>query len=169
MVAWDSDGFISVWDVETGKLNARFRDPGEPERVLVDETSWRAAAEGQAKAVGRYRRVAVTLWDLRTGNRIDRITDDHWQQRLPEFTEQSRVAGFGAASVSPDGQLRASVAEGLDGIAAVLLQDATTGQELFRVLGGTGQRVRIGFSADSRHLLANWETNERSLIDVWDV
>lgn len=169
VVAWNTDGFISVWDVETGKLNARFRDPGEPQRVLVDETGWRAAAEGQTKAVGRYRRISMTLWDLRTGQRIDRITDDRWQQRFPEFAEQSRAAGFGTAMVSPDGQLQASVAEGLDGIAAVQLQDATTGQELFRVLGGTGQQVRVGFSADSRHLLANWESNERSLIDVWDV
>ncbi|MFY1633813.1 Hsp70 family protein [Solwaraspora sp. WMMB335] len=168
VVAWDADGFISVWDVETGKLNARFRDPGEPDRVLVDEIGWRAAAEGHAKAVGRYRRTVTTLWDLRTGNRIDRITDDRWQQRMPEFTDQSRTQGFGGGGPSPDGQLQAIVTSH-DGIAAVVLQDAATGQELFRVLGGTGQQVRVGFSADSRHLLANWESEERSLIDVWDV
>ncbi|WFE27014.1 hypothetical protein O7623_27775 [Solwaraspora sp. WMMD791] len=169
VVTWDTDGFLSVWDIETGKLTVRFRDPGEPHRVLVDETGWRAAAEGRTRAVGRYRRTVVTLWDLRTGNRIDRITDDAWQQHLPEFAEQSQLGGFRASVVSADGQLRASVADGLDGITAMLLQDTVTGQELFRVLGGTGQRLRVGFSADSRHLLANWESNERSLIDVWDV
>ena len=169
VVAWATDGFISVWDIETGKISARFHDPGGPHRVLIDEIGWRAAAEGRAKAVGRSRRIATTLWDLRTGTHIDRIVDDRWEQRMPEFADHSRREGFGTAAVSADGQLRAVVADALDGIAAVVLQDTSTGQELFRVLGGTGQRVRVGFSADSRHLLANWESNERSLIDVWDV
>ncbi|MDG4767541.1 Hsp70 family protein [Solwaraspora sp. WMMD406] len=169
VVAWDTEGFVSVWDIETGKLTARFRDPGEPHRLLVDENRWQAAVEGRGRAVGRYRRTVTTLWDLRGGTRVDRITDDNWHQRMPEFAEHSRAEGLATAGTSPDGQLRAGVVAGMDGIAAIVLHDASTGQELFRVLGGTGQRVRVGFSADSRHLLANWESDERSLIDVWDV
>jgi len=169
VVAWDGEGFISVCDIDTGKLTTRFRDPGGPHLVLVDETHWRLATESRGKAVGPYRRTVTTLWDMRTGGRIDRFTDDQWRQRQPEYAEHSQAGGLAVASTSPDGELRAVVTNDVDGIAAVVLSDAATDQELFRVLGGTGQRARVGFSADSRHLLANWESEERSLIDVWDV
>ncbi|WP_212826830.1 Hsp70 family protein [Polymorphospora rubra] len=169
LVGWDADGWFSVWEVETGKLNTRFRDPGGPFKVLVDETGWRLATEGGSRGVGLRRRAATTLWDLRTGSRLERLTDENWRRQHPGFAELSARDGFGTTVTSPDGQLRAGTSQVPNGSPVVFLHDTATDQELFRLRGSAGHQGRVGFSTDSRCLLVNWESEERSLVDVYDV
>ncbi|MEJ3750730.1 Hsp70 family protein [Actinomycetes bacterium KLBMP 9797] len=170
LVAWDAAGWFSVWDLDTGTLATRFCDPAEPDQVLVDETGWRLAAEARGKvAVGRYRRSTVTVWDLRTGARVDKVNDDSWARRHPGFTGRSAADGFVAAAASPDGQLRAAAGAATDGTAVLLVHDVATDDEVFRARGEPGQRVRVGFSADGCHLLAEWEHGDRSVVDVWAI
>ncbi|MFC0530685.1 Hsp70 family protein [Phytohabitans kaempferiae] len=169
LVAWDAESWFTVWDVDTGKLTARFRDPGGTEGVRVNEVEWRLATEAEGKAVGRYRRSAITIWDLRTGERVDKVTDEAWVRRHPDYSSTSRTQGFGTTVASPDGQLRATTLDAGDGSWALLVHDIATEQEVFRARGTPARRALAGFSADGRHLLANWESEGRSLVDVWHV
>lgn len=169
LVAWDAEGWISVWDVETSTLTTRFRDPSGPDRVLVNEAQWRLAAEAEGKSVGRYRRPLITIWDLRTGGRVDKVNDDAWARRHPGYASWSASDGFGTTVASPDGQLRAATLEASDGTAVLLVHDIATEHEVFRAHGTPRLRALAGFSADGRHLLANWESDDRSLVDVWDI
>lgn len=168
LVGWDADGWFSVWEIETGKLNARFRDPGGPYRVLVDETSWRLATEGASRGVGLRRRATATLWDLRTGGRIERLTDENWRQQHAGYAESSRHDVFGTSVVTTDGHLRATSVPH-ESTSVVVLSDTSTDNEMFRVRGSAGHQARVGFSTDGRYLLVNWESEERSLVDVYDV
>lgn len=52
---------------------------------------------------------------------------------------------------------------------AVLLLEAQTDQEVFRADSAAASSVRTAFSADGRHLLANWRTAEGSQVDVWQI
>ncbi|GAA4674588.1 Hsp70 family protein [Phytohabitans rumicis] len=170
LVAWDAEGWFSVWEVETGKLVTRFRDPSGPGKVRINEAEWRLAAEAEGKvAVGRYRRSTITIWDLRTGGRIDKISDDAWTRRHPDYSGRSKAQGFGTTIASPDGQLRAAMLESSDGSAVLLLHDIATEQEVFRAGERPNLRALAGFSADGRHLLATWESEDRSLVDVWHI
>jgi molecular chaperone DnaK len=169
LVAWDADGWISVWEVDSGTLVTRFRDPSTPDKVLVHEAQWRLATESEGKMVGRYRRSVVTTWDLRTGARIDKVNDDAWARRNPGYTVRSGSDAFGATVICPDGQLRAAAGETADGTAVLVVHDVATDHEVFRVLGAPAASVRAGFSADARQLLAVWEYDDRSVVDVWDI
>ena len=169
LVVWDVESLFSIWDVDTGKLMSRFRDPAGAIDVRVNEVEWRLATEAGGKAVGRYRRATFTIWDLRTGNRIDKVTDDAWMRRHPDYASRSRGQGFGTAVASPDGQLRATTLDASDGSWVLLVHDVATEQEVFRARETPDRRALAGFSADGRHLLANWESEGRSLVDVWHV
>ena len=165
VVVWDPDGRFSVWDVESGRSLCRFHDAGGPHTVLVNEALWRLTAAGQGKvSAGRYQRTVTTMWDLRTGARVEKLTDPDWQRRHPGFTPRSVRDGFAPAASSPDGRLRA-VAEA----AAVTLREATTDRELFRVAQAEARGVRTAFSGDGRYLLASWDLGERSRVDVWEI
>ncbi|HEX8631624.1 MAG TPA: Hsp70 family protein [Catenuloplanes sp.] len=171
LVAWDDDGGFAVWDVETGKLTARFRDPSGASAVRVNEAEWRLAAEAEGKVpVGRYRRSAVTLWDLRTGARVEKITDEGWQRRHPGYADRSGADGFRPEALSPDGALRSRITDH-----ELLLSDVGSGQELFRASGPPDARGGTAFSADGRQLLVTWELPpgreraERSQVHVWDI
>ncbi|SDX94798.1 Molecular chaperone DnaK (HSP70) [Micromonospora pattaloongensis] len=169
LIAWDGEGFFSVWDIESGKLTARFRDPGIPVKVLVNEAHWRLAVESRGKGVGRFGRPVTTFWDLRTGAQIARATDEQWRLHEPGYSPVSVGQGFARSALSPDGQLRAIISDAADGTPSMVLSEAATDREVFRVQGGAQQRAWVAFSGDGRHLLANWESDERSLLDVWDV
>jgi molecular chaperone DnaK len=169
LVAWDADGWISVWELDSGTLATRFRDPSTPETVLVDEAQWRLATEAEGKVVGRYRRSAITTWDLRTGARLEKVNDDAWARRNPGYAARSGSDAFAASATCPDGQLRFVAGETADGTAALVVHDVATDHEVFRVQGSPGQRVRAGFSADAQQLLAVWESDDRSVVDVWDI
>lgn len=169
LVTWDSDGWISVWEIDGGGLATRFRDPGTPEKVLVDEAQWRLATEAAGKVVGRYRRSVITTWDLHTGARLEKVNDDAWARRNPGYTARSGSDAFAASATCPDGQLRATAGEAADGTAVLVVHDVATDQEVFRTQGAPGQRVRTAFSADARQLLAVWESDDRSVVDVWDI
>src|SRR5690606_19352547 len=81
LVAWDRTGAFSVWDVRTGEGTTTSRDPSQPSKVLVNEPQWRLSTEGEdSGSAGRYRRSIATIWDLATGRRLERFTDD-WHRR----------------------------------------------------------------------------------------
>jgi len=169
LVTWDAEGWFSVWDIDIGKLVIRFRDPGGASDMRVNEAEWRLATETAGKAVGRYRRATFTIWDLRTGSRIEKVSDDAWTRRHPDYSGRSRTQGFGTTAASPDGQLRAATLEASDGSWVLLVHDIATEQEVFRARETPDRRALAGFSADGRHLLANWESEGRSLVDVWHI
>src|SRR6185436_12621658 len=41
LVAWDTSGAFSVWDLRSGRRTAAFRDAPPPTDVLVNEREWR--------------------------------------------------------------------------------------------------------------------------------
>ncbi|GAA1756908.1 Hsp70 family protein [Luedemannella helvata] len=165
LAAWDNDGRFSIWDVESGRSLSRFQDGGGPHKVLVNEALWRLTAEGQGKvSAGRYQRTVTTMWDLRTGARVEKLTDPDWQRRHPGFQERSVRDGFGVKVDSPDGRLRAIGDSG-----TVTLREATTDRELFRAVEAQVRAVRTAFSADGRYLIASWDFGERSRVDVWEI
>jgi molecular chaperone DnaK len=169
LVAWDSESWFTVWDIDSGSLVSRFRDPAGASDVRVSEVEWRLASEAEGKAVGRYRRSTFTIWDLRTGSRVEKVSDDAWLRRHPDYSRRSRAQGFGTTVASPDGQLRAAMLLASDSSWVLLLHDIATEQEVFRARETPDRRALAGFSADGRHLLATWESEGRSLVDVWHV
>lgn len=55
------------------------------------------------------------------------------------------------------------------GPTAVALQESTNAHEVFRAEHAPSQRLRVAFSADGRFLFANWESHQRSQVDVWEL
>ncbi len=106
LVTWDDDG-VAVWDVGTGKLAVRLPEAARPTAVYVDEEHWRLAAEAPGRSSGRYRRPVATLWDLRTGAHLDRITDLAWRRRHPGYADRSHRDAFRPAATA--GPLHAAV------------------------------------------------------------
>ena len=74
-----------------------------------------------------------------------------------------------ALPASFDGRLRVSTDRVGSHTAAVALVEVKSARELFRVDSGAAQRVRAAFSADGRHLLANWQSEGSSWVDVWRI
>src|SRR5262249_49559343 len=103
LVAWDLAGTFSVWDVWAGRRLATFRATHAPGRGLVNEEQWRLTAGGEdAPTAGRYRRPVATVWDLTTGTRVERVTDD-LSRRLAGYQARSTVDRFGDVALSPCG------------------------------------------------------------------
>src|SRR5690606_20976862 len=74
LVAWDETGAFWVWDLQTGVPTTTFRDPSQPTAVLVNEREWRLSTQGEeAGSAGRYRRSIATVWDLTTGQRLEKL------------------------------------------------------------------------------------------------
>ncbi|GIJ44871.1 hypothetical protein Val02_17570 [Virgisporangium aliadipatigenens] len=170
LVSWDPEGRFYVWDVASGRLLTTFTESGPPVTVLVNEADWRLLAEADGGVrVGRYRRSVATLWDLGTGSKLEKVVGEEWQRRHPGYTGRTRVDGFRTETVSPDGRLRVSTDQVGSHTAAVSLIEVKNERELFRVDSGVAQRVRAAFSADGRHLLANWQSEGSSWVDVWQI
>jgi hypothetical protein len=165
LVAWDPGGVFSVFDVLSGDRTASFRDANAPLNVMVNEAEWRLTAEGEDSA-GRYRRAVATVWDLATGRRLEKLSAD---RRLPGYLDRSAVDGFGDRAVSPDGRLHAVAVRTESGSMAVALREAASDREVFRAEHGESLRVRTAFSADGQFLLANWESDRHSEVDVWEL
>jgi WD40 repeat protein len=168
LVAWDRTGAFSVWDLRTGACTITFRDASAPSNVLVNEREWRLSTEGEDTGTGRYRRTVSTVWDLGTGQRLEKLTDDRAGQ-LPGYQGRSVSDCFGDAAFSPDGRLRAVSVSGTAGPTGVSLRMAASEQELFRAEHPASARVRVAFSADGRFLLANRESPQGSHVDVWEL
>ena len=101
--------------------------------MLVNEREWRlSVASDDAGVVGRYRRTVATLWDLTTGRKLEKLSDD-WQRQRPGYRDRSTVDGFGEHAFSPDGRLRAVPVVGQTGPTGIALQEATSEHEVFRV------------------------------------
>lgn len=170
LVAWDTEGRFTVWDIESGRLQASFHDSNGPHKVLVNEAQWRLTAEGEGKvSAGRYQRVVTNVWDMRTGTKVERLTDPDWQRHRTGFASRSAADGFAAAASSPDGRLRAVAVRPAGGGTALAVHDAATDKEVFRAEHPAREGVRAAFSADGRYLLANWESATRSQVDVWEI
>jgi hypothetical protein len=168
LIAWDGDGRFFVWDVQSGKLLANFRDAAPPLAVLVDEARWRLVAEADRKVhVGRYRRDVATVWDLATGERIEELTGQDLHRHYTGYAARSTADGFATEAHSPDGRLRATARAG--DAASVSLQDTETDQEVFRTDGTAARAMLTAFSADGGHLLANWESEQTSWVEVWRI
>jgi molecular chaperone DnaK len=168
LVAWNPAGAFSVFDVRSGRRTASFRDGSTPLNVLVNEGQWRLTAETEdAGSAGRYRRQVATVWDLGTGQRLEKHTD-HVSQRLPGYRDRSAVDSFGENAVSPDGRLRA-VPVPAGGGTGVALHEAHTDQEVYRVEHPPSARVRVAFSANGALLLANWDSGPHSQVGVWEL
>jgi molecular chaperone DnaK len=167
LVAWDPTGVFSIFDVASGQRVSTFRDTFAPLGVAVNEAEWRLTAQGEESgSAGRYRRSVATIWDLATGRRLEKLNDD---RRLPGYLDRSGVDGFGDRAVSPDGRMYAVALRTGTGSTAVALQEAASDNELFRAEHGQSMRVRTAFSADGQFLLANWESDRGSQVDVWEL
>jgi len=166
LVAWNPTGAFSVFDVVSGRRTASFRDGGTPVNVMVNEGQWRLTAETEeAGSAGRYRRQVATVWDLNTGQRLEKHLD-HTSYRPAGYRDRSAVDSFGDHAVSPDGRLRAApMAVG----AGVALHEADTDQEVFRVEHPAGARSRVAFSANGDLLLSNWDAGPHSQVEVWEL
>lgn len=168
LIAWDGAGRFFVWDLQSGNLLANFRDAAPPLAVLVDEAHWRLVAEADRKVhVGRYRRDVATVWNLATGERIEELTGQDLHRHYTGYAARSAADGFATETLSPDGRLRATARTG--DAASVALQDTETDQEVFRTDATAARTMRTAFSADGGHLLANWESEQTSWVQVWRI
>jgi len=169
LVAWDETGAFWVWDLYSGAQTTAFRDSSQPTAVLVNEREWRLSTQGEdAGSAGRYRRSVATVWDLTTGQRLERFTDD-WRRRLAGFERRSVSDCFGDAALSPDGRLRAVPVVTKAGPAGVSLRVTGSDEEVFRREHPPSTRVRVAFSADGQFLLANRESGRDSRVEVWEL
>lgn len=169
LVTWDQAGVFAVWDVRTGRRTTTFRDSHAPTNVLVNEREWRLSTSGEdAGSAGRYRRSVATVWDLSTGRKLEKLTDNV-QRRLSGYRDRSASDCFGDDAFSPDGRLRAVAVRSQAGPTGISLQEATSEHEVFRAEHAPSARVRVAFSADGHFLLANRESPRRSQVDVWEL
>ncbi|MET7417799.1 Hsp70 family protein [Dactylosporangium sp. NPDC005555] len=165
LVTWDAEGHFSVWDVLTGRMTSSFSDAHRPDAVLVNEGEWRLMATGEgAASVGRYRRDVATVWDLATGERLDRIVGEDLARRFTGYTGSSSADAFATEMSSPDGRLRAAVHDG-----AVSVRDVETESEVFRADLSPARQIRTAFCHEGRHLLARRTDDEGTSVDVWEV
>lgn len=163
LLTWDLHGEFTIWDIAAAAPRISFPGPSDADRVFINEGRWRLAAEvPDSVSVGRYRRTGVTFWDLCTGRRIDRAIDDNWRRHHPGYAARSAADRLTTDTTSPDRRLRAIVADG-----TVILRETATGRMVFRALPEPHSQARTAFSADGRFLLATWETDDRSTVDVW--
>ena len=166
LVAWSAAGAFSVWDVLSGRRLVTFRESNQPQAVTVNEESWRLSVEAEdGGSAGRYRRSVATVWDLSTGQRLEK-TDAG--RRFPGYRDRSAVDGFGEHAVSPDGELHAVPVRTAVG-AGVALQASRNDQEVFRAEHPASLRIRMAFTPDGRFLLTNWDSDQRSQVDVWEL
>jgi molecular chaperone DnaK len=168
-VSCDGDGRFFVFDVQTGRRLATFRDSGTPTSVLVDEARWRLTTETGRKAqVGRYRRDVASVWDLASGARLDDLVGEDLRRLYAGYADRSSANGFAADMYSPDRRLRALTTHGA-GVAAVSLQESETGQEVFRADHQPADWVRVAFDAEGRYLIAYWRSGDTAWVEVWEV
>ncbi|MBB5873926.1 hypothetical protein F4553_007360 [Allocatelliglobosispora scoriae] len=169
LVAWDPQGRFFVWDIASGLLRSQFRAGAKPLTVLVNETMWRLISElDKVVHVGRYRRDVAMMWDLSTGAVVEEMVGEDLHRRFGGFADHSGADGFAAETRSPNGRLLAAARQSA-GAVAVSLQEAETGQELFRADLSSARSVRTAFSADGQHLLACSSSDEGSCVDIWRV
>jgi hypothetical protein len=166
LVAWSAAGAFSVWDVLSGRRVVTFRESNQPQAVKVNEEAWRLTVEAEdGSSAGRYRRSVATVWDLATGQRLEK-TDAG--RSWPGYRDRSAVDGFSEHAVSPDGELHAVAVRTPVG-AGVALQVARSDQEVFRAEHPASLRIRMAFTPDGRFLLTNWDSDQRSQVDVWEL
>lgn len=165
LLTWDLDGTFWLWDIAAAALRGRFTGPSGVRRILVNERQWRMAAEDtDGVSVGRYRRTAVSFWDLDSGDRIDRTVDDDWGRRHSGYADRSGADRLTTEAASADRRLRAVVGQG-----CVTLYETATDRPVFRTPPAGSPHLRTAFSADGRFLVTTWEADDRSTVDVWEL
>ncbi|HLL68918.1 MAG TPA: Hsp70 family protein [Micromonosporaceae bacterium] len=170
-VTCDASGRFDVMDVVTGRRTATFRESGPVRLALVDEARWRLVAEsGRQVQAGRYRRDVATVWDLATGARVEELVGEDLHRLYSGYADRTVANGFAAQMYSPDGCLLTVAEVGSASSAAnVSLQEAETGQELFRVERPEADWVRAAIDADGRCLLAYWRSGDTGSVEVWEI
>jgi hypothetical protein len=165
LVTWDAEGHFCVWDVLSGRMTSSFSDAHRPDAVLVNEGEWRLVATGEgAASVGRYRRDVATVWDLATGERLDRVVGEDLSRRFTGYSGSSRADAFATEMSTPDGRLTAAVLDG-----SIRVRDVETSSEVFRADLAPARQVRTAFCHEGRHLLARRTDDEGTSVDVWEV
>ncbi|GGM17746.1 Hsp70 family protein [Dactylosporangium sucinum] len=165
LVTWDTAGHFAVWDVLSGRMTSSFSDGHRPDAVMVNEAEWRLVATGEGAAtVGRYRRDVATVWDLSTGNRLDKVVGEDLPRRFTGYSGSSRADAFAAEMSSPDGRLRAAAQPG-----TLTVRDLETETEVFRTDLPPATHVSTAFCAAGRHLLARGTDDDGAWLDVWEI
>jgi WD40 repeat protein len=143
-----TNGCVSIWDADTGRLRQRWVGHPGPVQCVAIDPSGRWIASG-----GQVRDQTVCLWDATSGERL------HVLQGPPQLT---------SLAFSPDGRRLAAV--GNDGW--VQLWDRATGQPVLTLRPPLGMRPdfsasdsQVVFSHDGTRLAVNSWINR---ILVWD-
>lgn len=142
------DQTIKLWDVKTGKESATIKIPAGMCPVVFSPDG-KTLATGGANTVGTWaagERNALRRWDVKTGK---------------ELATLEEVWGTYSVAYSPDGKTLA-----LGGVGGVLVLDAATGKELFRLDGDQMSLVALAYSLDGK-LLAS--AGKDRTIKVWDM
>jgi WD40 repeat protein len=165
LITWDPEGNFAVWDVASGQLTAKFSGGHRPHLVLVSEARWRLVTTADsATSTGRYRRDVATVWDLSTGTRIDKYVGEDLHRRFTGYAEHSVGDAFVTEAHSPDGRLRATAHDG-----AVSVRDVEQDSEVLRADHAGTRQARVAFSHDGQHLLARWDDDEGSAVEIFEV
>ena len=134
---------------------------------MVNEEAWRLTVEAEdGGSAGRYRRSVATMWDLATGRRLEKTDAGAALARLPGPQRGGRVR---RGRVQPGRRAARGAAAHRRPAPAVALQAARSDQEVFRAEHPSSLRVRMAFTADGRFLLTNWDSDQRSQVDVWEL
>jgi WD40 repeat protein len=141
----DQDGWVKIWDVQTGQLFLKFRAHQDHARSLV------FSSDGHRLATGSWDGTLKT-WDARTGKNLLTIRHDNYVYSVA-FSPDGRYLA-GACSKAPEH--------------GVKIWDAASGDQL-RMLGRReGAVYSIAFSRDGKRLAAAGAPT-RGRVTVWDV
>ncbi len=135
---------VTVWDAETGAVVASLNHTRLPEALL-----W--ISENQLAIAGHDG--TLSIWNVETGDVSDRNNGGR--------------QGVDAAAISPEGSRYALALRDEDYAAQIIMLDADTGKELYRiepgVLGGVGA---LAFSPDDQQLAASLPDGTAVVYDV---
>ena len=144
-----------------------FREANHPQAVMVNEEAVAAHGRGRGRRLGR----AVPA----VGG--DGVGPHH--RAAPGEDRRRRGAGPATGTAAPStGSARRRSARTASctrcrcaprPAPAVALQASRSDQEVFRAEHPSSLRVRMAFTADGRFLLTNWDSDQRSQVDVWEL
>jgi RNA polymerase sigma factor (sigma-70 family) len=158
------DGFVHTWETGTGKellqldLNELQR-ANQLQRVSyflgADQAhSLSVSPDGKALAAACMNS-PPRIWDLASGRVLHVLGGDQVRAGLVEFSHDSKIVAYGGGRLI----------NGTDDL-DVTLADATTGQEIRRLVGHKGKIDRFAFSNNDRYLVSG---SQDGTVRFWDV